>query len=173
MPNNNGRITRDISDANESSKKEVFHIASNKFTYDEAAEMCKNYDARLATYDEIEDAYNHGASWCSYGWSDDQMALFPTQKKVYNDLKKIPGHENDCGRPGINGGRFRNKNIRFGANCFGIKPLAKDEDKAYMHSINHSPIVNKDVMRRANQKNNEFRKHVIASFNHDKWSQKK
>ena len=68
--------------------KEVFHIPSNTYTYKEAHDVCKTLNARLATYDEVERAYNNGANWCSYGWSEDQLALFPTQKKVYNDLKK-------------------------------------------------------------------------------------
>ena len=105
-------------------KKEVFHITNNNYTYNQAKDICEIYDSRLATYDEIEKAYDNGANWCSYGWSKDQLALFPTQKKVYNELKKITGHENDCGRPGINGGYFKNPNIQFGVNCFGEKPKA-------------------------------------------------
>jgi hypothetical protein len=32
--------------------------------------------------------------------------------------------KNACGRPGINGGYFANPNIKFGANCYGVKPPA-------------------------------------------------
>ena len=32
------------------------------------------------------------------------MALFPTQYKSWKKLQKQKGRENDCGRPGINGG---------------------------------------------------------------------
>lgn len=152
------------------SGKEVFHIANNNFTYKQAKEMCEKYNARLATYDEIEKAYENGASWCSYGWSDDQMAFFPTQKKVYNELKKIPGHGNDCGRPGINGGYIANEKIKFGVNCYGKKPDPKDEDEVYMHSINHSPAVNQSIIDKANSKNNEFKKFIVAPFNKDKWT---
>ena len=56
------------------SGKEVFHISNNKYSYNEAREICEIYDARLASYDEIN-TYN-GANWCSYGWSKDQLALF-------------------------------------------------------------------------------------------------
>ena len=61
-------------------KKEVFNIPGNKYTYENAKALCKSYDARLATYKEISDAYDKGADWCSFGWSDDQMALYPTQE---------------------------------------------------------------------------------------------
>ena len=62
-------------------KKQVFHIPGNKYTYPNAEALCDAYGARLANYNEVEEAYNNGAEWCSYGWTDNQMALFPTQKK--------------------------------------------------------------------------------------------
>ena len=33
--------------------------------------------------------------------------------------KKKIGHENDCGRPGVNGGYIANTNAKYGVNCFG------------------------------------------------------
>ena len=42
-------------------------------------------------------------------------------------LGKLQGDENlknACGRPGINGGFIGNPNVRFGANCYGVKPPA-------------------------------------------------
>jgi hypothetical protein len=38
------------------------------------------------------------------------MALYPTQYNTWKELQKIKGHENDCGRPGINGGYMINQN---------------------------------------------------------------
>lgn len=153
------------------SGKEVFHIAENKFTYLEARDICKKYGARLATYDEIERAYDDGANWCNYGWSDDQMIFYPTQKKVYNLLKKMPDHKNSCGRPGINGGYIDNGNAKFGANCFGYRPNPKDIDKHYMHSINHTPNVTDEDIANANRKANSVSNYIVAPFNKDKWSQ--
>ena len=48
-----------------------------------------------------------------------QLALFPTQYGKWERLQKIKGHENDCGRPGINGGYIDNPNVKFGINCYG------------------------------------------------------
>ena len=166
---NNDTSTNECSSEDDSGK-EVFHIAENKFTYEEAREMCNHYNSRLATYNEIENAYNNGANWCNYGWSEDQMAFFPTQKKVYNDLKKIPGHANDCGRPGVNGGYFENPNIKFGVNCYGVKPDAKERDEQYMHAINHSPALSDEELNEANQQNNEYRNYIVAPFNKEKWT---
>ena len=151
------------------SSKEVFHITNNKYTYRAAKDACEEYDARLATYDEIERAYNNGANWCSYGWSKDQLALFPTQKQLYNELKKIPGHEHDCGRAGINGGFIDNPNVKFGANCYGIKPKAKEDDKSHMHAINHSPNI-KNGMTMDQLKKKRQEKYIIAPFHKDLWS---
>ena len=146
--------------------KEVFHIANNKYNYNEARDICEKYNSSLATYEQLEKAYENGANWCSYGWSKDQLALFPTQKKIYNELKNIPGHENDCGRPGINGGFFKNKEMKFGVNCFGVKPKPKHLDKHYMHSVNHTPIIDKNI----SNKDDVFNKFIVAPYNKDKWS---
>jgi hypothetical protein len=100
-------------------EKQVFHIPGNNYTYENAKALCQAYGSRLATYDEIEDSYKNGGEWCSYGWSDKQLALFPTQKDTWNYLQTVKGHENDCGRAGINGGYIANENVRFGANCYG------------------------------------------------------
>lgn len=152
----------------EDNGKEVFHISNNKFTFEEARDICETYGARLATYDEIEDSYNNGASWCSYGWSQGKLALFPTQKALYNELKTIPGHENDCGRPGINGGYFKNKLQKFGANCYGVKPKPTQKDKDYTHAMNHFPqnADGKDLK-------SIYDKYIIAPFNKDKWTMTK
>ena len=76
--------------------KQVFHIPGNKYGFEDAGAICDAYGARLANYKEIEDT-NKGADWCSYGWSSDQMALFPTQYDKWQNLQKIKGHENDYG----------------------------------------------------------------------------
>ena len=99
---------------------------SNKYTYKQAQEVCQALDASLASYDQIEQAYNEGAEWCNYGWSEGQMAYFPTQKATYNKLMENPYTKNACGRPGINGGFMGNPNLRFGVNCYGVKPSKPD-----------------------------------------------
>ena len=48
---------------------EVFHIDDAQFTYADAPAVCAAHGAELATLEQIIDAYNHGAEWCSYGWS--------------------------------------------------------------------------------------------------------
>ena len=119
--------------------KQVFHIPNNTYTYENSKALCKAYGGRLASYDEMEEAYDKGADWCSYGWSKDQMAFFPTQKDKWKKLQKIEGHENDCGRPGINGGYIDNPNVRFGVNCFGYKPNINTKESQLMAEDNIYP----------------------------------
>jgi len=111
---------------------EVFNIRNNIYTYDDAKAVCSIYNAKLATYDQVEDAYNAGGEWCNYGWSEGQMALFPTQKSTWNKLQGSDKTKNACGRPGINGGFMKNPDIRFGVNCFGQKPKIQPADQALM-----------------------------------------
>ena len=152
--------------------KQVFHIPDNKYTYNDAKAVCKAFNSKLASYDQIESAYNNGAEWCSYGWSEDQMVYFPTQKGTYNKLKKIQGHKNDCGRPGINGGFIENPNAEFGVNCYGVKPNITDEEQMLMKSQNIYPKTKADKL--IEEKVEEFRKNIsnilVSPFNTKSWS---
>lgn len=153
-------------------KKQVFHIPGNTYTYDDAEALCKAYGADLASYNEIEESYKDGAEWCSYGWSKNQLALFPTQKDTYNKLQKIKGHEHDCGRPGINGGFIDNKKTRFGVNCYGNKPVADAKDKDYMSRAKIFPENDKD--RRMQHRIDNFKRKLpdilVAPFSKGNWS---
>jgi hypothetical protein len=154
---------------------EVFHISNNLYSYDDAQAICTSYGARIATYDEVENAYKNGAEWCGYGWSDGQMALFPTQKPTWDKLQKTDNHKNSCGRPGINGGYIHNPYVKYGANCYGKKPIANTADINRMNAQKNIlyPKSKKDVvsdMKTEYWKNNA-NKLVVNGFNNDKWSE--
>jgi hypothetical protein len=150
---------------------EVFNIPQNIYNYSQAKEVCSVLNARLATYDEVESAYNAGGNWCSYGWSDEQMALFPTQKDVYNKLKAIPGHAHDCGRPGVNGGYIDNKHYKFGVNCYGKKPHFTDKDKNLWDNYSYSPsMTDASYNDISNNDTDSVSNILIAPFNKSKWN---
>jgi len=153
-------------------KKQVFNIPGNYYSYENAKAVCKAYDSDLATYDQVEKAYNNGAEWCNYGWSANQMALFPTQKQTYNTLQKIPGHENDCGRPGINGGYMANPKVRFGVNCFGYKPRIREEEEELMKTSTPYPETTQDKVfqKRVDFWKNKIDQILLSPFNHNIWS---
>jgi hypothetical protein len=155
---------------------EVYNISNNLYTYDDAKSVCRAYGARLATYDDIEKAYNAGAEWCGYGWSANQMALFPTQKETWKKLQDSDKHKNDCGRPGINGGYMANPNLRFGVNCYGVKPAPKQVEKDIMASKQNQivPRNKEDILLDQKVqfwKDNGDKIVRLSSFNLDKWSE--
>jgi hypothetical protein len=153
-------------------RPQVFNIPENDYVYPDAKAICTAYGARLATYKEVEDAYNKGAEWCNYGWSDGQMALFPTQQKTYDELQKIEGHENDCGRPGINGGYMSNPALRFGVNCYGYKPRMTPEEEDLMATQPIYPKTEKDIAmeNRVNYWKDKLTEILVSPFNHERWS---
>lgn len=110
-------------------KKEVFNIVQDKYTYSDAEPLCKAFGAELATYDQVKEAWNKGADWCNYGWVKGQAAIYPTQEETYKKLQAGPeSQRGSCGIPGINGGYFDNPELRFGVNCYGVKPSETDAD---------------------------------------------
>lgn len=145
--------------------KQVFNVSNNLYNYEEAQKVCAAFDASLATYDQIETAYNNGAEWCNYGWSDGQMAYFPTQKETWENLQNNPNMKHACGRPGINGGFIDNPYIKFGANCFGVKAPEPDGWKApvYGYAACQDNGENEELEKLRNSAK-------LNSFNIKKWS---
>jgi hypothetical protein len=149
---------------------EVFHVSNNLYNYEEAQAVCASFSSRLATYDEIEQSYNKGGEFCGYGWSDGQMILFPTQKSTYDKLQLLPGHGNDCGRTGVNGGFMSNPNTQHGVNCYGKKPEGIDPspEKSIVQK-NEKDIINDAKVKYWQKHKDQMLK--IDSFNKTKWSE--
>ena len=152
-------------------KKQVFNIPGNYYNYENAKALCTAYGSRLAKYNEIEESYKNGGEWCNYGWSDGQMALFPTQQKTFDNLQKIEGHENDCGRPGINGGYMVNPQLRFGVNCYGNKPKITPEEENLMKTTPLYPVTMKDIafQKRVDYWKSKVTDILVSPFNSTTW----
>jgi hypothetical protein len=153
-------------------KKQVFNIPGNTYNYTNAKALCTAYGSRLANYKEIEDSYKNGGEWCNYGWSDGQMALFPTQQKTFDTLQTIKGHEQDCGRPGINGGYMINPNLKFGVNCYGHKPRITNEEEELMNNTTPYPLTAEDIafQARVDYWKNKVNDILVSPFNAISWS---
>ena len=153
-------------------QKQVFHVPNNLYTYRDSKAICKAYGARLANYKEIENAYREGGDWCGYGWSEDQMALYPTQYEKWENLQKIKGHEHDCGRPGVNGGYIANPNVRFGVNCYGYKPEITPEESDLMQNTSIYPRTKKEIdfEKRVDYWRNKLPEILVSPFNNNNWS---
>ena len=153
-------------------ENQVFNVPGNYYSYNDAKTLCSAYGARLANYSEVEKAYNNGGEWCNYGWSDGQMALFPTQKITYDNLQKISGHENDCGRPGVNGGYMANPRMKFGANCYGKKPKMTEEEEQDMMTNTPYPKTEKDILmeKRVDYWKQHLNDILVSPFNYKNWN---
>ena len=153
-------------------REQVFNIPGNYYDYNDAKTLCSAYGSRLANYEEVESAYKNNGEWCNYGWSEGQMALFPTQKTTFDTLQTIKGHENDCGRPGINGGYMANPNIKYGVNCFGYKPKITTEEEEMMQNISPYPKTKKDLLMEAKVDywKTKLDDILVSPFSYKKWS---
>lgn len=159
----------------EEDKKEVFNISNNLYTYDDAQAVCSAFDAKLATYDQIEAAYNAGAEWCAYGWSEDQMAFFPTQNATWSKLQKDPKTKNNCGRPGVNGGYIANPYIKFGVNCYGKKPKPTEADINRLDAKQNQVFPKSTEDKKLDEKVKNWKENAdkflhVSSYNTNKWS---
>ncbi len=112
-----------------SKNEQVFHVKGG-FDYSMARAVCRSYGATLATYDQIENAHKKGAEWCNYGWSEDGMVLYPTQRKSWGIYQESDVPQK-CGIPGVNGGYNNDLSQQLGANCYGKKPDGKPPPFAY------------------------------------------
>ena len=153
-------------------EKQVFHVSDNKYDFNDARAICAAYGGKLASYDQVEDAYNNGGEWCGYGWSEGQMALYPTQKKTYDKLQKIKGHEHDCGRPGVNGGYIANPKVKFGVNCYGYKPKINETEQELMEIGELYPKTQKEINfdKKVRSWRNKLGEILVSPFNKTTWS---
>ena len=103
------------------------YLSENIYTYHDARQACAAYGASLATLDQLKISHQHGSNWCNYGWSENQMALYPIQKSYWDLIQANPKTKGNCRNPGINGGYFPNGAMKFGVNCFGVKPEKSEE----------------------------------------------
>lgn len=156
-------------------RKQVFHIPTSIYDYDNAKALCNAYGADLANIDQMEEAHKSGAEWCSYGWSDNQMILYPTQKSTWDELQKSsdPAKKNSCGRPGVNGGYFEDTSKKLGVNCYGPKPDMNPSSSKLMAGVQNyeaGKMLNPEHESRVKQMKDKINDIVIAPFNKGAWS---
>lgn len=96
---------------------EVFATKGYDYTKEQASDVCQSFGATLASKDQVIQAFNDGADWCSAGWvSDSNIAIFPNQS-----------NKSGCGSPGIKEYGDANLGDKRGVNCYGRKPDDKKE----------------------------------------------
>jgi len=73
-----------------------------------------------------------------------------------------------CGKPGLNGGYFANPKLKFGVNCYGVKPKGKTASKL---KTPYCPPVNFCKLNANFEASHKLDTDEISPFNNDKWSQ--
>jgi len=153
--------------------KEVFNVSSNDYTYYDAEPLCLALGAELATYDQVEEAWAKGADWCNYGWTKGQVAIYPTQKETWEKLQGgQPDQHTACGQPGVNGGFFDNPEMRFGVNCYGVKPSQSSNDERIL--MENGTIPKTVSTLKIDQQIQEIKNNLdtlgVLPFSSQKWS---
>ena len=152
-------------------KKEVYHIANQDYTYEQSKCKCESYGGKIATKAQVIDAYNNGANWCTYGWTDNQSAYYPVQKcdwdKMKSENERLPENKRRfCGLPGLNGGFFANPQIKFGVNCYGVKP----KGSIVQAKQPYCPPMNFCKLESNYEASHKLDTDEVVGFNNDKWN---
>jgi hypothetical protein len=153
----------DGKDANKQGDPQVFHVPG-QYKYTDARALCRAYGGTLANIEQVNDAHKKGAEWCNYGWSEDQMALYPTQTKTWEKFNKSELNKKDCGRPGVNGGYTMDLNSLLGANCFGPKPAQPENTEIQPPPFPTDPVDQEAEKFKGNLPN-------VSAFNYEKWDE--
>ena len=65
----------------------------------------------------------------------DGLKLKEGELATYEKLQQGPlAYKQACGKPGVNGGFFDNPDLRFGVNCYGVRPDKKATDELLSES---------------------------------------
>ena len=142
---------------------EVYNVSQNIYTYQQAENVCKELRGTLATKKQLDEAFKKGASWCNYGWTKGQSAYFPIQGSFYSELQKDSSLREACGTIGVNGGYFKDPYLKFGVNCYGIKPPQEPSDKQYSTVLDMVIPTSERSQHRATRE-------PILKFNMKQWS---
>ena len=154
-------------------RQQVFNINKNTYTYYDAEPLCKALGSELATYEQVKQAYADGADWCNYGWVKGQMAVYPTQTDTWQQLQNgDEAQRNACGQPGVNGGFFDNPELRFGVNCYGIKPAQNEHDATIITSGDGAPLTPGELEfeKKVSKYRGDANSIGILPFNKNQWS---
>lgn len=151
---------------------EVFNVSKNEFPFSDAEPLCQALGAELATYDQVKEAWSKGADWCNYGWVKGQAAVYPIQEETWNRVQAGPEeNRNSCGEVGLNGGYFENPDMKFGVNCYGVKPTQSEHDEELLmkQGIIPQTIPALEIDKKIKEFKAEATNLGVLPFNREKW----
>ena len=100
------------------------------------------------------------------------MALYPIQKKYHEKIESNPKTKGNCGKPGVNGGRFKKLNFKFGVNCFGQRPKITPLENNLMKINREVPITRgqQELQERIEYWRSRIPELLLSPFNRKNWS---
>ena len=174
------KIVKEKNVEKKKSDKEVFLIY-NKVNYLQAKELCKLYSGRLATKEDLEEAFKDGANWCTWGWLDGEKIGYPVQEKFWTLIEKK--HRGHCGpTAGINIIDNIDPLKVYSVTCYGKKPKKSKNDtdlELVLNEVNADDSLQTEIdkckraKQEAEQKKwiDEEKKNIrIVTFNDSQWS---
>ena len=124
----------------------------------------------MATLQQLKHEYKKGADWCNYGWSEGQNAYYPTQKHSWEKLQETENNKDMCGNPGINGGYFANPDLKFGVNCYGIKPKKTQDNSSSISQDTYKTPEQLEAEKRIRELESNKKEIQILPFKPHQWS---
>jgi hypothetical protein len=102
--------------------KEVFWVGPGyNYTFEQAADIAKQFGGEVATYQQLYAAWVLGANWCATGWVTEGKSLYPINEQIIAGCANSPGIQHY--QPGT-----------AGVTVYGIKP-SKDSEEAINFKI--------------------------------------
>lgn len=148
------------------SKNEVYLVDSSVFTYDDSEAVCKYMNAEVATLDQLTDAWNKGADWCSVGWTKDGIPAFPIQQATWEKINANRRIRGSCGnKAGVNTAPDHKENL-YGVLCYGPKREPIGQEKVKTHILSDHELSLEAKMAELAPVMEDAR---IAPFNSDRW----
>ena len=102
-----------------------------------------------------------------------QAAVYPIQEETYKKIQAGPEDErNSCGTVGLNGGYFDNPELRFGVNCYGVKPAQSENDEEVLMKKGKLPksVATLEIDKKIQEFKKEADRLGVLPFNTEKWN---
>jgi hypothetical protein len=93
---------------NDPKESQVYHVFQNAYTFKEAQQECAKRASTLANPNQLQNAYDAGANWCSWGWTTDGDAYMPNRDPKCNK------------KTGLINAKKVDKSMKLGVNCYGV-----------------------------------------------------
>lgn len=97
---------------NNPKESQVYHIFQNVYTFKDAQQECAKRAGTLANPNQLQNAYDAGANWCSWGWTNDGDAYIPNRDPRCNK------------KTGLINAKKVDKSMKLGVNCYGVPTSA-------------------------------------------------